>query len=108
MIVDLPDTTTSALSKALVKIREEGGAVALGRVLTLVIATAISLFVSFTLTPMLAVKLIAGGEAKSSGLMHRFGVHPEGEQSRGDDVVVATFPRRMPIAEMARRLRDEL
>ena len=30
MIVDLPDTTTSALSKALVKIREEGGAVALG------------------------------------------------------------------------------
>jgi len=39
MIVDLPDTTTSALSKALVKIREEGGAVALGRVLTLVIVT---------------------------------------------------------------------
>lgn len=39
MIVDLPDTTTSALSKELVKIREEGGAVALGRVLTLVIAT---------------------------------------------------------------------
>lgn len=39
MIVDLPDTTTSAISKALVKIREEGGAVALGRVLTLVIAT---------------------------------------------------------------------
>ena len=40
MIVDLPDTTTSRVSKALVKIREEGGAVALGRVLTLVIATA--------------------------------------------------------------------
>ncbi len=39
MIVDLPDTTTSNISKALVKIREEGGAVALGRVLTLVIAT---------------------------------------------------------------------
>ncbi|WP_207456852.1 glucose-6-phosphate dehydrogenase assembly protein OpcA [Herbiconiux sp. SYSU D00978] len=38
MIVDLPDTTTSAVSKTLVKIREEGGAVALGRVLTLVIA----------------------------------------------------------------------
>ncbi|HWH26081.1 MAG TPA: glucose-6-phosphate dehydrogenase assembly protein OpcA [Pseudolysinimonas sp.] len=38
MIVDLPETTTSAVSKALVKIREEGGAVALGRVLTLVIA----------------------------------------------------------------------
>jgi glucose-6-phosphate dehydrogenase assembly protein OpcA len=39
MIVDLPDTTTSAVSKALVNIREEGGAVALGRVLTLVIVT---------------------------------------------------------------------
>jgi glucose-6-phosphate dehydrogenase assembly protein OpcA len=39
VIVDLPDTTTSAVSKALVKIREEGGAVALGRVLTLVIVT---------------------------------------------------------------------
>ena len=39
MIVDLPNTTTSQISKALVKIREEGGAVALGRVLTLVIST---------------------------------------------------------------------
>lgn len=39
MIVDLPDTTTSKVSKTLVKIREEGGAVALGRVLTLVIST---------------------------------------------------------------------
>ena len=41
MIVDLPDTTTSSVSKALVRIREEGGAVALGRVLTLVIATSL-------------------------------------------------------------------
>ncbi|CAN5501484.1 glucose-6-phosphate dehydrogenase assembly protein OpcA [soil metagenome] len=41
MIVDLPNTTTSAVSKALVQIREEGGAVALGRVLTLVIATSL-------------------------------------------------------------------
>ena len=39
MIVDLPDTTTAKISKTLVKIREEGGAVALGRVLTLVIST---------------------------------------------------------------------
>ncbi|WP_378146439.1 glucose-6-phosphate dehydrogenase assembly protein OpcA [Cnuibacter sp. UC19_7] len=39
MIVDLPDTTTSKISKSLVKIREEGGAVALGRVLTLIIVT---------------------------------------------------------------------
>ncbi|MEJ3404016.1 glucose-6-phosphate dehydrogenase assembly protein OpcA [Rathayibacter sp. YIM 133350] len=38
MIVDLPDTTTSGISKTLVKLREEGGAVALGRVLTLIIA----------------------------------------------------------------------
>ncbi len=39
MIVDLPNTTTSVVSKTLVKIRAEGGAVALGRVLTLIIST---------------------------------------------------------------------
>jgi len=43
--------------------------------LTLVIATAISLVVSFSLTPMLAAKLVKDGdeEKESSGLMHRFG-----------------------------------
>jgi glucose-6-phosphate dehydrogenase assembly protein OpcA len=41
MIVELPDTTTSKVSKTLVKIREEGGVVTLGRVLTLVIATSL-------------------------------------------------------------------
>jgi len=39
MIVDLPNTTTAKISKALVRIREEGGAVALGRVLTLIISS---------------------------------------------------------------------
>lgn len=39
MIVDLPNTTISQVSRALVKLRDEGGAVALGRVLTLIIAT---------------------------------------------------------------------
>jgi glucose-6-phosphate dehydrogenase assembly protein OpcA len=39
MIVDLPSTTTSAVNHALIDIRERGGAVALGRVLTLVIVT---------------------------------------------------------------------
>ncbi|MFE6733440.1 glucose-6-phosphate dehydrogenase assembly protein OpcA [Microbacterium sp. NPDC057650] len=38
MIIDLPDTTVSQIAKQLVRTREEGGAVALGRVLTLVIA----------------------------------------------------------------------
>lgn len=38
MIIDLPDTTVSQVAKQLVKEREEGGAVALGRVLTLVIS----------------------------------------------------------------------
>jgi glucose-6-phosphate dehydrogenase assembly protein OpcA len=37
MIVDLPETTVSQISKELVSIREQGGAVALGRVLTLVV-----------------------------------------------------------------------
>jgi glucose-6-phosphate dehydrogenase assembly protein OpcA len=37
VIVNLPETTVSQISKELVSIREQGGAVALGRVLTLVI-----------------------------------------------------------------------
>jgi glucose-6-phosphate dehydrogenase assembly protein OpcA len=37
MIIDLPDTTVSRIAMALVSVREEGGAVALGRVLTLII-----------------------------------------------------------------------
>jgi len=40
VIFEMPDTTTAHVSKSLVSIREEGGAVALGRVLTLVISTA--------------------------------------------------------------------
>ncbi|GAA4481816.1 glucose-6-phosphate dehydrogenase assembly protein OpcA [Microbacterium panaciterrae] len=39
MIIDLPDTTTSQVAKSLVKAREDGGVVALGRVLTLIIAS---------------------------------------------------------------------
>lgn len=39
MIHNLPNTTISKVSKALVQIREQGGAVALGRVLTLIIET---------------------------------------------------------------------
>ena len=42
MIKDLPNTTISKVSKELVQIREEGGAVALGRVLTLLIETDIT------------------------------------------------------------------
>jgi glucose-6-phosphate dehydrogenase assembly protein OpcA len=37
VIIDLPRTTTNEVNKRLVKLRDEGGAVALGRVLTLVI-----------------------------------------------------------------------
>ena len=37
MIIDLPDTTTRAINRRLVKARDEGGAIALGRVLTLII-----------------------------------------------------------------------
>ncbi|AHH96176.1 glucose-6-phosphate dehydrogenase assembly protein OpcA [Kutzneria viridogrisea] len=39
MIIDLPSTTTSQVNSKLVEVREQGGAVALGRVLTLVIVT---------------------------------------------------------------------
>lgn len=38
MILDLPDTNTGAINKKIVELREEGGAITLGRVLTLVIA----------------------------------------------------------------------
>ncbi|QIK83474.1 glucose-6-phosphate dehydrogenase assembly protein OpcA [Sanguibacter sp. HDW7] len=39
MIIDMPSTTTTAVAKKLIKLRQEGGAVALGRVLTLIIVT---------------------------------------------------------------------
>lgn len=40
--------------------------------------------------------------------MRRFGVLDEDAADAGDDVVVAVFPRRMPTAEVARRLQREL
>src|SRR5688572_33173088 len=39
MIVDLPNTTTSLVSKKIMALREQGGVIALGRVLTLVVLT---------------------------------------------------------------------
>lgn len=39
MIVKLPDTTTSKITKEVVRMREQGGVVALGRVLTLIVIT---------------------------------------------------------------------
>ena len=38
----------------------------------------------------------------------RYGVHPDGTGSGPDDIVVAVFPRRMPPAEVSRRLRARL
>lgn len=40
--------------------------------------------------------------------MRRFGVLDAGSQTADDDMVVAVFPRRMPAAEIARRLQREL
>jgi len=37
MIIEMPSTTTNEVNKRLVKLRDEGGAVALGRVLTLIV-----------------------------------------------------------------------
>jgi glucose-6-phosphate dehydrogenase assembly protein OpcA len=39
VIIDLPSTTTAAVNRTLVDLRDSGGAIALGRVLTLVIVT---------------------------------------------------------------------
>ena len=41
-------------------------------------------------------------------VLRRYGVHPDGAGAAEDDVVVAVFPRRMPPAEVTRRLRDRL
>ena len=38
MILDLPETTTNDINKRITTLREEGGAITMGRVLTLVIA----------------------------------------------------------------------
>ncbi|KRA22100.1 transcriptional regulator [Microbacterium sp. Root61] len=40
--------------------------------------------------------------------MRRFGVHPDPAEAGEDDIAIAIFPRRMPAAEVARRLRDSL
>lgn len=40
--------------------------------------------------------------------MRRFGVHPDPGETAPDDLVIATFSRRMPAAEVARRLGDAL
>lgn len=41
-------------------------------------------------------------------VLRRYGVHPDGEEAAGDDLIVAAFPRRMPVAEVTRRLRGAL
>lgn len=43
-------------------------------------------------------------ESAYDELLRRFGVHPDPEPPAADDFVVARFPRRMPPAEVARRL----
>ncbi len=40
--------------------------------------------------------------------MRRFGVHPDGDATGDDHLVVAVFPRRMPVAEVTRQLRASL
>ena len=42
--------------------------------------------------------------------LRRFGVEPDGDEraSADDDLIVAVFPRTMPTAEVARRLRERL
>ena len=53
MIIDLPDTDTGAINKKIVALREEGGAITLGRVLTLVIAVFVGIFVMAVFLPMI-------------------------------------------------------
>ncbi|MGC5169741.1 glucose-6-phosphate dehydrogenase assembly protein OpcA [Micromonospora sp. DT81.3] len=97
MIIELPDTTVSKIARQLVKVREEGGAVALGRVLTLIISTrhgleeeaidaandasrehpmrVIVLMTSDGDTPKLDAQIRVGGDAGASEVvvLHAFG-----------------------------------
>lgn len=41
-------------------------------------------------------------------VLRRFGVHPDGDEPADDDIAIAVFPRRMPAAEVARRIRASL
>lgn len=47
-------------------------------------------------------------QAALADVLRRYGVHPDVELGAEDDVVVAVFPRAMPAAEIARRVRAEL
>ena len=38
MIIEMPNTSTTAVNKRLLKERDDGGAIALGRVLTLIVS----------------------------------------------------------------------
>ncbi len=40
--------------------------------------------------------------------LRRYGVGPDSGDAAGDDLIVAAFPRRMPAAEVTRRLRATL
>jgi len=46
--------------------------------------------------------------AAMQDVLRRYGVHPDGSDPASDDVVVAVFPRSMPIAEISRRVQAEL
>ncbi|MDX2376003.1 TetR/AcrR family transcriptional regulator [Microbacterium sp. LRZ72] len=58
--------------------------------------------------PVSVLRTALDGALRRYGVHPEGGVHPDGDRAADDDVVVAVFPRRMPVAEMARRVRDEL
>lgn len=60
-------------------------------------------------------RLLRGARVPASTLrralddvLRRYGVHPDGDDAAGDDLIIAAFPRRMPAAEVTRRLRASL
>lgn len=60
-------------------------------------------------------QVLRGHDVPVSALRHalddvlrRYGVHHEASPARDDDLIVAVFPRSMPTAEIARRVRAEL
>lgn len=128
MIVDLPDTTVSKIARSLVSVREEGGAVALGRVLTLIIVTAdglqeeaieaandasrehpmrvIVLIADPTGEPKLDAQIRVGGDAGASEVMVLRAHGPAAASQEGlitglllpDAPVVAWWPDHPPVS----------
>ena len=78
MIVTLPDTTTNEVAKKIVMVRESGGAISLGRVLTLVVVA------EHGEPTEAAIEAAIGASSEHPSRVIVISCDPRGEQSRLD------------------------